>query len=108
GAEDDGRAALHHFEALDRVIQAEEGARVHVGEVRRAVERHTHDHVGEERRIAAARVARYFDIGYGLAARGLRPDARRDLEHVRGAERIRFLDQLAIGRNDVVAGIELP
>src|SRR6185312_7109014 len=57
GPEQHAGTALDHLDPLDGVIEAKERARVHVGEVRRAVERHAHDHIGEEWRIAATREA---------------------------------------------------
>src|SRR5262249_15153307 len=85
----------------------EQRARVHKGERGHAIERHAFDHVGEEGRVAAARVAGDFDVGTGLTAGRFRPDARRDLEQIGRAFRVLLLDEVIVDRDDAVAGVQL-
>ena len=74
---------------------------------RHAVQRRAHQLRGEVRRVAAAGKAGDLDVGAGLAAGGFRPHAGRDLQQIRGALGIGAANFFLVGRDDVVAGLEL-
>src|SRR6185312_13014599 len=107
GAEYGARATLHDFNALDRVVKPEQRARVHERQRGHTVDRRTVDHVGEEWGVATTRETCDLDVGTGLAAGGLRPDTRGNLQEIGDADRIGLLDFFAVRRDDVVTCVEL-
>ncbi len=105
GGEDRRGAAAHHFDAVDGLVQAERLVGVQIAQAAVMLDRRAVFLQGDGR-IAFLRDAAGPDVGAGLAARGLDPEAGHGLQRVGHAHRRAQAQGLGAHGGDGVAGLQ--
>ncbi len=99
-----GRAAAHHLDALDRLVEAKALVGVEPAQARIVLQRQP-VLLHADRREALLRNAARADVGAAFAARGLDPETRHRLQRVGDAARRVHLQLLLVDRGDRIAGL---